>query len=272
MIVRARGSELFYEERGKGDPILLIHPAGGSASTWGSVVDGLAAVGRVIAYDRRGYLRSGGGPVRSIHQHTGDAEALLEALGAKPAVVVGASVGATIAIDLALRHPEAVRSVIAYESPWRARRHPDLPSLRTVAKLWWLDRLGRFADGASMFMRWAYAYPEGGSAWDAFPEEWRRTATANARATIADVWIAIGDYPAPWQLATIAAPVVCAHGARSTTAMARITRRLASTMPNSKVREVAGAGHAVAFDAPAEFVRMIVDETPFHDLRGRSAA
>jgi pimeloyl-ACP methyl ester carboxylesterase len=57
--IEARGSNLYYEEKANGVPILLIHPAGATASTWGAVAGDLAGVGRVIAYDRRGYNRSG---------------------------------------------------------------------------------------------------------------------------------------------------------------------------------------------------------------------
>ena len=57
--IKARGSNFYYEEMGEGPPI-LIPPAGSTASTWGAVVGDLAGVGRVIAYDRRGYSRSGG--------------------------------------------------------------------------------------------------------------------------------------------------------------------------------------------------------------------
>jgi pimeloyl-ACP methyl ester carboxylesterase len=66
--IKVRGSNLYYEDKGdgyyedKGDgpPILLIPPSGSTASTWGTLVGDLAGVGRVIAYDRRGYSRSGG--------------------------------------------------------------------------------------------------------------------------------------------------------------------------------------------------------------------
>ena len=50
--------DLYSEEAGQGVPILLIHPAGATASTWGPAIDQLARIGRVIAYDRRGYARS----------------------------------------------------------------------------------------------------------------------------------------------------------------------------------------------------------------------
>ena len=100
--VEARGYTFYYEERGGGLPILLIPPAGSTASTWGTLPGDLAGTGRVIAYDRRGYRRSGGAVVRSAAEHTRDAAALLDALEAGPAVVVGTSAGATIALDLAI--------------------------------------------------------------------------------------------------------------------------------------------------------------------------
>jgi pimeloyl-ACP methyl ester carboxylesterase len=111
-LVNARGSNLYYEEQGDGPPILLISPAGSTASTWGTLVGDLAEAGRVIAYDRRGYTRSGGEVVRSAAEHTRDAAAVLDALASSPAVVVGTSAGATIALDLAVRRPDlgSVRS------------------------------------------------------------------------------------------------------------------------------------------------------------------
>ena len=87
--VKARGSSLYYEERGEGPPILLIPPSGATASTWGALPGDLAGAGRVIAYDRRGYNRSGGEVVRSAAQHARDAAAVLDALRAGPAVAVG---------------------------------------------------------------------------------------------------------------------------------------------------------------------------------------
>ena len=52
--VRSDGCDLYYEEAGEGVPILLIHPAGSTASTWGPATAELARLGRVITYDRRG--------------------------------------------------------------------------------------------------------------------------------------------------------------------------------------------------------------------------
>lgn len=260
--MNVQGSELYFEEKGDGIPILLIPPAGATASTWGAAFDSLAQVGRVVAYDRRGYRRSGGDPVRSIRTHTEDVAALLDALRTAPSVVIGTSIGATIAIDLALRRPDLVRAVVAHESPWRVTRQPPTVSqLAALTRMGWLASRGRHSEAAAVFLRFAYTCRDGESAWDAFPGEWRRAAQENATAALADIRSAIGSYPPKKELAAIQPPVTCTYGARSTDTMARVTRALARAIPTAKVTEIQGAGHAAAFDAPANFIHTIVEAT-----------
>ena len=157
--VRSDGCNLYYEEMGEGVPILLIHPAGSTASTWGAAAEALARIGRVIAYDRRGNARSGGEPVRSISTHTADAAAILEYLRTPPAVVVGTSAGAAIAIDLAVRRPDLVRVVVAHEFPWRfTRQLPAVSQITALAKIGSLALRGRYSDAAETLLRSAYTY------------------------------------------------------------------------------------------------------------------
>ena len=257
--VKARGSSFYYEEKGDGPPILLIPPAGSTASTWGTLVGDLAGAGRVIAYDRRGYTRSGGEVVHSAAEHTRDAAAVLEALAARPAVVAGTSAGATIALDLAVRRPDLVRAVVAHEAAWRALRHPDASGLGALARMQWLAWRGRYPEAAETLLRWVYSYRDGGSAWDAFPEAWRRTARENGRAVVADLQNSMGGYPRGQDLATITAPVVCTYGSRSRTFMRPLTRSLARAIPTGSVREIDGTAHAVPFDAPGIFAQVITD-------------
>ena len=256
--VKARGNSFYYEEKGEGQPILLIPPSGSTASTWGALPDDLAGAGRVIAYDRRGYTRSGGEVIRSAAEHTRDAAAILDALEARPSVLVGTSAGATIALDLAVRRPDLVRAVVVHEAPWRALRHPDASGLAVLATMQWLAWRGRYPEAAETLLRWVYAYRDGGSAWDAFPEQWRRTARENGRSVVADLKSTMGGYPSPQDLATITAPVVCTYGSRSRGYMRAITSALAQAIPTAMVREIDGAAHAVAFDAPGNFAQVIV--------------
>jgi pimeloyl-ACP methyl ester carboxylesterase len=258
--MHAPGSDLYYEEKGEGLPILLIPAGGATASTWGRVVDSLAEVGRVVTYDRRGYERSGGDPARSISAHTADAAALLDTLATSPAVVVGISVSATIAIDLALRRPDLVRAVVAHESPWRASRQlPTVAQLAAFSRVGWLLARGRHPEAVAVFLRYAYSYRDGGTAWEGFPEDWRRAAAENAPAALADFRIAVGGYPSAEDLATMQKPVLCTYGARSNKPLVRVARSLARAIPTARLTMIDGAAHAAAFDAPATFVRVIVD-------------
>jgi pimeloyl-ACP methyl ester carboxylesterase len=251
---------LYHEEVGEGVPILLIPPSGATASTWGAVIEELARIGRVIAYDRRGYARSGGEPARSTSTHTDDAAALLESLQARPAVVVGTSAGAAIAVDLAVRRPDLVRVVVAHEFPWRFTRHlPARSQVASLVKIGALALLGRQSDAAEELLRSAYTYRDGTTAWDAFPEEWRRIARENARTALADFRNSIGVYPSAADLATVRVPVVCSYGARSPDSMVRLVRLLAAAIPTARTQRIEGAGHAAPFDATADFVQLIAD-------------
>jgi pimeloyl-ACP methyl ester carboxylesterase len=258
--VRMDERDLYHEEAGEGVPILLIHPSGATASTWGTAVDELARIGRVITYDRWGYARSGGEPVRKVSTHTADAAALLENLGADPAIVVGTSSGAIIAIDLAVRRPDLVRAVVEHEGPWRFSRHvPPAPQARAIATIGSLVVRGRASDAAEALLRSAYSYRDGGSAWDLFPEEWRRIGRENAKATLWDFVTTIGNYPSARELATVRVPIVCSYGTRSPDFMARRTRSFADAIPGARTHRIEGAAHAAPFDATVNFVELIAD-------------
>ena len=270
--IKARGCTFYYEEQGDGPPILLIPPAGSTASTWGTLVGDLAGAGRVIAYDRRGYTRSGGEVVRSAAEHARDAAAVLDALEARPAVVVGTSAGATIALDLAVRRPDLVRAVVVHEAAWRALRHPDASGLGALARMQWLAGRGHYPEAAETLLRYVYSYRDGGSAWDAFPEAWRRTAREYGRSVVADLKGSMGGYPRAHDLATITAPVVCTYGSRSRSYMRSLTRSLARAIPTACLREIDGAAHAVPFDAPRNFAQVITEAMRSSDVRSGSGA
>jgi pimeloyl-ACP methyl ester carboxylesterase len=252
------GCDLYYEDAGRGAPILLVPPSGATASTWGAIVGELTGNARVITYDRRGYARSDGETVHSVRTHTDDAAALLQHVSAGPAVVVGTSAGATIAVDLAVRHPELVRAVVAHEAAWRANRHlPSFSQLAVIAGIGAGALRGRYGAAAETLLRAAYRYRDGGSAWDAFPEEWRDIARDNGRSALADFRNSVGNYPSARDLATIDVPVVCSYGARSPDFIVRLVRSLAAAIPTARIERIPGAGHAAPFDATTAFAQLI---------------
>ena len=106
-LVRVNGTDIFHEVRGAGPPLLLIHGGGSDGGTLARLADDLARDFMVVAYDRRGLSRSprpNGWMQTSIAEQAEDAAALLIALEVAPAAVVGASLGALIALELLLQH------------------------------------------------------------------------------------------------------------------------------------------------------------------------
>ena len=88
----------------------------------------------MIAYDRRGCARSERPQPyerTSVAEHADDAAALLDALSAAPAIVIGRSYGGTVAADLALRHPDRVRALVLLE--------PDASRELAPAAAAWVD-------------------------------------------------------------------------------------------------------------------------------------
>jgi pimeloyl-ACP methyl ester carboxylesterase len=140
--------------------------------------------------------------------------------------------------------------------------HPSSSDRHTVATLTKIGALaisGRTADAADALLRSAYAYRDGGSAWDVFPEEWRRAGRQNGWAALRDFVSTIGSYPSAKDLATIGVPVVCTYGGRGPDWMFRVTRSLAAAIPTASVRRIEAAGHAAPFDATTNFVEVIAD-------------
>jgi pimeloyl-ACP methyl ester carboxylesterase len=112
------GAELHHDVRGGGPPVLLIMGATGDGGHFDQLAQLLADEFTVVSYDRRGNGRSprpAGWTTTSPEEQADDAAGLLAALGLAPAAVFGTSSGATFALALAIRHPEAVRGVLLHE-------------------------------------------------------------------------------------------------------------------------------------------------------------
>jgi pimeloyl-ACP methyl ester carboxylesterase len=111
--IRAGELELWVERRGSGPDVLLIAGLGDPAEAWQPQLDGLADRYRVTAFDNRGVGRSPlpDEPLSTVTMADG-AAAILRALDVPAAHVAGFSMGSTIAQELALRHPELVRSLV----------------------------------------------------------------------------------------------------------------------------------------------------------------
>ena len=113
---RVNGAALEFEVTGSGEPVLLISPVLADGFLPLLSEPALADRHRLITYHRRGWAGSthARGPV-DIEDHAADAAALLDHLGVRRAHVAGHSSGASIALQLAFDHPDAVHSLSLLE-------------------------------------------------------------------------------------------------------------------------------------------------------------
>jgi pimeloyl-ACP methyl ester carboxylesterase len=110
--INANGTEIWTERRGQGPDVLLIAGLGDPAEAWQPQLDVLSERYRLTAFDNRGVGRTPL-PERCLSPTTmaDAAAALLRTLEVRSAHVAGYSMGSAIAQELALRHPELVRSL-----------------------------------------------------------------------------------------------------------------------------------------------------------------
>lgn len=253
---------LYYEEHGEGDPILCIHGTSSSALVWGAAVEPLSALGRVIVYDRRGCTRSERpAPYDStqVSDHADDAAALLEALSAAPAIIIGRSYGGEVATDLALRYPGLVRALVLLEgAPF---------SLTPEARSWATD-IGDFVKSvaaekgvdavAEAFLRRVI----GDEAWESFPDTTKAMFIANTPAIIAETGSPPLEVSAK-ELSSIHQPTLLIAAEDSDQAFRDATAAMAEALPNARTILI-GGGHFINPADPAvlDFIAEVTGRKP----------
>jgi len=107
------GVKIYWDEKGKGEPVLLIMGLGWPSDMWHRTRPLLAEQYRTIIFDNRGVARSdvptGPYPIATM---ASDAAAVLDAAGIGSAHLYGVSMGGMIAQEFALQYPRRVKSLI----------------------------------------------------------------------------------------------------------------------------------------------------------------
>ena len=122
------GLRYYYEIHGAGEPLLLLHGGLMSIGALGPVLPALAKSRQVIAVDLHGHGRTAlGDRAISLRDMGDDLAALLDELGYAQVDAVGYSMGAGVAIRLAVQHPTKVRRLIAVSAVFaRDGYYPEL--------------------------------------------------------------------------------------------------------------------------------------------------
>lgn len=127
---RINNIELHYEVSGAGEPVLFIHGLGSSVNDWEMQVPFFSKHFQTITFDLRGHGQSQKpkGPY-SMSLFAKDTAELIKSLGVGSVHVMGISLGGMIAFQLAVDHPELVKSMVIVNSG------PELV-VRTLKERW----------------------------------------------------------------------------------------------------------------------------------------
>lgn len=247
--VNANGIDLYFEVYGEGAAILGIHGTPSSAHLWVDAARELATLGRCIIYDRRGFSRSGRPDpfeAADLADHVADAAALLDALSAVPAVVIGRSTGGQIALALAHRFPGAVQALVLLEAA--------LFSVDPEAQAW-ADRLRRTVLQAAAADPTSAAQAViqevlGARTWESFPQELRELFAAASPADLAEIrgrGLDLSGQPLALtdeELAGMTQPTLLVSAEDSPAVLGRVNDRLAEALPHHERLLVTG-GHVI---------------------------
>src|SRR5258708_29746341 len=257
--VRAGEVELDVERGGEGPPLLLIMGMSGTALHWGEeLLEDLRRDFDVIAFDNRGVgARTRLDGEVTIREMADDAAALLGALEIDSAHVMGISMGGMIAQELALAHPELVRT-LTLGCTYCGGEGSAVTSQETIALLGEAmmsgDRARAVRTGSEVNVSAPFAADE--DAWMAF------AAIAERRAVAVTVGIAqmqaIAGHDTSARLPSLRMPTLMIRGTEDRMLPVSNGHMIAELIPEARLEILAGVGHRFFWAQPqrtAELVR-----------------
>jgi 3-oxoadipate enol-lactonase len=253
------GAELYYEARGAGPAVVFVHAGIADSGMWDEQFDTFAAEFSVLRYDMRNFGQTVAGETAFADWE--DLAIVMQKLAIESAFVVGASMGATVAVGLALERPELVRGLILVSPGIFPGHEPSGELRRGWSKLsqaldsgdtnraldieldMWVDRAGRQPTPVSDAVR-------------------QRVRQMNARA-----YELASDSPnrkplrppALTRLGQIAAPTLVITGSRDMPDVATIARRLERGIPHVQAAIVPEAAHMLNMEQPRRFNELVLD-------------
>jgi pimeloyl-ACP methyl ester carboxylesterase len=113
MYIEANGLEVYYEDYGEGEPLMLIHGGTATSQSWASHLPAFTEHFEVFTPDSRGHGRTGN-PTGELGYRVmaDDLASLIDALGLQRPLVLGYSDGGQIALELGLRYPGLARALV----------------------------------------------------------------------------------------------------------------------------------------------------------------
>lgn len=268
--VQTNGIETYYERRGTGPPVVFVHGAIVDHSQWDPQAEALSDEYETVAYDVRGHGRTGGSDRRqySMDLFAEDLAALVDGLDLDDPVICGLSTGGCVAQVYAARHSDRISGLVLAGTfgpeiyGWGERFQRSLALRVTIppVRLFGYERVEK-----AMVWLTERFQPGAGGDYERI-EELRAEGPGMSTAEFAKVIRAVAAFHRTRiDLSAVAVPTLVLHGEKEPGFIRRQASKLEETIPDARVLEVPGAGHASNLDEP-EFFTDAVREF-LHEVR-----
>jgi pimeloyl-ACP methyl ester carboxylesterase len=238
----------YWDTGGDGKPIVLSHPASGSALIWGYQQPVFAKAGyRVIAYSRRGHYGSDPVPKENPGSASEDLNRLVDFLGVQKFHVLGSAAGVSVAVDYALSHPDRLYSLTYACGTGGIRDEHYVKMLDDLRPKGFAEMPTEFQEVGPSYRA---ANPEGARQW----AELEHKAHTGNRA---------GQKPANAitlkALESMKVPTLIIAGDADLWWPPAALRMVSAHIPNCETLIVPEAGHSVYWEQPDIFNRTVLD-------------
>ncbi len=247
---RQKTGGIAWREAGRGPPVLLIHGVGLNADAWEPQIRTLSTRRRVIAVDMPGHGQSDPPPDDAgLDDYVAAMAALIDALGLSPVPVVGHSMGALIALGLALDHPSMVAAVVALNGVYCRD-----PLARSAVELRAAQLTGGAFEAAGPVARWFPDDPNGPLA--RRTADWLHGVDPKGYAAAYRVF-ATSDHVHEGRLGELACRALFLTGVSDPNSTPAMSARMAREAPYGRSVALPGARHMMHLTHPAEITNTI---------------
>lgn len=245
---------LWTRDDGSGPPVLLLHGLGGDHSVWNGVVPGLAEHFRVLAPDLRGHGRSAlpDGSTLSFAELEGDLAQLLDRLGASPAHVVGLSAGGFLALQMAVDHPERLRSLTVVAGASHCDAHT-----RAIGERWSETYREQGYDAYVLRLLKDLFYPDWIEAHLDYADQLRSERRPRDPRAMIQWALAIRSFDLRGRLGRVRLPTLILQGVDDQVVDGSHGRLLRQTILGAQLRLFPQTGHLVPVERPSETAQAI---------------
>ena len=264
-LVPVNGTELHVQDVGPRDApaLLFCHSLFFDADMFAAQVERFSGDHRVVTYDHRGQGRSAAAPVDQLDMDTlaDDAAALIETLGLAPCHVLVNSMGGFVALRLAARRPELLRSAVtlgssADEEGKKAEFGPLVEHMQEHGTRDVIDTLMYIMFGDTTLA----GRPELTGPWREYMLGLDRSIGDAAHGVVYRSGVRE-------ELAGTPVPVLAIAGAEDHAYEVALSEAIAAAAPNGRCVVVQGVGHSVALEAADEVNRLIAEHVGAVDPR-----